>query len=93
MAITRHLYLLTSAVLVAGGLTMVALSTRAYLQTHRPALIRLTVGFTLVVGATLSTTVSAFLTGFAHPETLLLVNSGFNAAGYVFLVYSLIGYE
>jgi hypothetical protein len=93
MALTRHLYLLMSTLLVAGGLTMVGLSTRAYLRTERPALIRLTIGFTLVVGATLSTTISAFLTGFARPETLLLVNSSFNAAGYGFLVYSLLTYE
>ncbi len=93
MALISQLYLLTSGVLVLGGLTVVGLSTRAYMETTRRAMIHLSLGFTLVVAATLSTAISGYLTGFTSARTLLFVNTTFNAAGYLFVVYSLLTYE
>lgn len=92
MALIDILYLVTSLSLAVAGLTMVGLATRAYLQTSRRAMIHLSVGFTLVVGGTLATTIS-FYAGVRDPQRLLFVNSGFNTLGYVFVIYSLVAYD
>ncbi|WP_228546226.1 DUF7521 family protein [Halegenticoccus tardaugens] len=93
MYVIEGLYLASSAALVAVGLLMVALATRAYLQTERRAMIHLALGFVLVVAAAASTTISAFLTDFENVRSLLVVNSGFTTIGYAFVVYSLVSYE
>lgn len=93
MPIVEHLFLLTSLFLALAGLTMVGLAVRAYLETTRRAMIHLSIGFTLVAGGTIATTISAFLNDFETTRRLLLVNSGFSTFGYIFVIYSLIAYE
>lgn len=93
MQLVEGLYLATTAALVAAGLAMVWLAIRAYAETRQHAMIHLSIGFTLVVGAAIATTVSAFVTGFKGVRSLLLVNSGLTASGFTFVVYSLLVYE
>lgn len=88
----EQLYVVTSLLLTSAGITIVALSARAYLRTARRAMIHLSLGFSLIVAATIATTVSAFLTDFSATQSLLFVNSGLNTLGYLFVVYSLISY-
>ncbi|MGZ0747951.1 MULTISPECIES: DUF7521 family protein [unclassified Haloparvum] len=93
MNFVEILYLLATAALVVTGLTMVGLALQSYLDTSRRAMIHLSIGFTLVVGAAVATSVSAFLTSFEGVRSLLLVNTGFTASGFTFVVYSLVSYE
>ncbi|MEF8781297.1 MAG: hypothetical protein V5A46_11530 [Haloferacaceae archaeon] len=93
MQLVEGLYLATTAALVSAGLAMVWLAVRAYAKTHRHSMVHLSIGFTLVVGAAIATTVSAFVTDFQSVKSLLLVNSGLTASGFTFVVYSLIVHE
>lgn len=93
MLLVEALYAVATAALVVAGLTMVGLALRTYLNTSRRAMIHLSIGFTLVVGAAIATSVSAFLTGFDGVRSLLLVNTGFTASGFTFVIYSLVSYE
>ncbi len=93
MQVIEGLYVTTSAALILAGLTMVGMAIRAYLQTSRRAMVHLSLGFTLVVVATATTAISAFLNDFSGVHYLLLVNSGFTTCGYVFVVYSLVSYK
>lgn len=93
MLLVEGLYLFATAALAVAGLTMVGLALQTYLDTSRQAMIHLSVGFTLVVGAAIATSVSAFLTGFNGVRSLLLVNTGLTASGFSFVVYSLVSYE
>ncbi|MFB6235675.1 MAG: hypothetical protein ABEH81_07020 [Halopenitus sp.] len=93
MIFVEILYLLATVALVVTGLTMVGLALQTYLDTSRRAMIHLSIGFTLVVGAAIATSVSAFLTSFEGVRSLLLVNTGFTASGFSFVVYSLVSYE
>ena len=86
-------YLATSGALVVAGLTLVALAVRAYHHTERRAMVHLSLGFALVVAATAATAIGAFATDFHSVTSLLLVNSGFTATGYLFVVYSLLTYD
>lgn len=93
MLLVEILYFLATAALVVAGLTMVGLALQTYLDTSRRAMIHLSIGFTLVVGAAIATSVSAFLTSFQGVRSLLLVNTWFTASGFTFVVYSLVTYE
>ncbi|MFB6105658.1 MAG: hypothetical protein ABEJ70_01665 [Halobacteriaceae archaeon] len=86
-------FAVNSTLLVVAGLTMVGLAVRAYMYTERTSMIHLSIGFTLVVAASIATVVSTFLRGFEPAKSLLMVNSGITSAGYVFVVYSLVSYE
>lgn len=92
MPILQYLYLACSGVLIASGLSMVALAVRAYRQTTNRALIHLSIGFSLIVAAAAATAISAFVLNFDSVQSLLLVNSGFSSFGYIFVVYSLVSY-
>ena len=93
MQATTLAYVGSSALLVMAGGLMVYMALRAYRETLRRAMIHLSIGFTLVVAATVSTVISTFLNGFAPARSLLLVNNGITSVGYVFVVYSLVTYE
>ena len=93
MTLLETAYLATSGALVVAGLTMVALAVRAYRHTERRAMVHLSIGFALVVAATAATAISALATDFDNVKSLLLVNSGFTTAGYIFVVYSLLSYD
>lgn len=93
MGLLETAYLLTSGALVVSGLIMVSLAVNAYRETERRAMIHLSIGFALVVAAAAATAISAVATNFTNVRSLLLVNSGFTATGYVFVVYSLLSYK
>jgi hypothetical protein len=82
------LYLVFSAGLAIAGLTLVGAAVRAYIATEREAMIHLSLGFTLIVAATVSTALGAVVTDFENLRTLLVVNNGFSMGGYLFILYS-----
>jgi hypothetical protein len=84
-------YVVFSVTLVVAGLTMVALAVRAYMQTERPAMFYLSIGFAFLVAAAIATTFSAFLGDFANTRVLLTVNYAITTVGYVFVIYSVVG--
>jgi len=53
----------------------------------------LSVGFTLIVAATVVTAPSAFVNGFRNVRSVLTVNSGFSMGGYIFVMYSVATYD
>lgn len=85
------LYLIFSAGLVVAGLSLVGAAIRAYVSTEREAMIYLSVGFSLVVAATVATALGALITDFQNVRTLLLVNNGFSMGGYLLVLYSVVG--
>lgn len=93
MQLVEPLYLVTSGVLAVIGLAMVGMATRAYAKTNRRAMIHLSVGFTLIVGATIATAISAFQLGFEGTRSLLLVNNATTMVGFCFVIYSLVAYR
>lgn len=89
MQLIETLYVVFSITLSAAGLSMVGLSVRAYQQTSRQSMFHLSIGFTLIVGAAIATTVSAFLTQFENSRMLLTVEYAFFTVGFLFVIYSI----
>ena len=92
VTVIEFLYAVSTLVFIVTGLTMVGMAVRAYMQTSRQAMLHLSLGFSLTVAGAGATMISAFLTGFAGPRSLLLVNSGLTTVGYLFVMYSLVTY-
>lgn len=90
MRVIEALYLVFSGTLAVAGLAMVGLAVRAYSRSGRASMMHLSLGFALVVAASLGTTVSAFATGFDGARTLLTVNYLVTTAGYIFVMYSIV---
>ncbi|WP_459195131.1 DUF7521 family protein [Halosimplex sp. J119] len=87
------LYAVSTIVFVVAGMTMVGMAMRAYVQTSRQAMLHLSLGFSLAVAGSAATMISAFITNFTGPRSLLLVNSGLTTFGFLFVMYSLVIYE
>lgn len=90
LAWVEILYAFFSVTLVASGLVMVGMAVQAYIETERQAMVYLSIGFTLIVAAASMTTISAFLTDFENPESLLTVNYLVTTLGFVFVIASLV---
>lgn len=86
--VVETLYAVFTVGLVAAGLVLVGAAARAYAVTGREAMIYLSIGFALIVAATIATAISAYLTGFSNVRTLLLVNNAVSMIGYIFVIYS-----
>lgn len=86
-------FLVVSLILAIAVLAMVGAAVRAYLQTQRRVMIHLSLGFTLIGAATLATAITVVLTGFQYPQHLLVVNNGFSVIGYLFVIYSVVGFQ
>ncbi|OUJ18346.1 putative membrane protein [Methanonatronarchaeum thermophilum] len=84
------LYIIFSATLSISGLILVGISLRAYKRTYRTDMILLSLGFALIVSAAIGTTISAFLSNFAHPQLLLTINYFITTIGFLLLITSLI---
>jgi Na+/phosphate symporter len=93
MTLAEPLFVLLSIGLAVVGLSIVGAAVRAYAETERRGMIHLSLGFTLVVGATVATVLGALITDFEHTRTLLVVNNGFSMAGYAFVAYSIASYD
>lgn len=89
--VVEALYFLFTAGLAVAGLALVGAAVRAYAHTSRPEMIYLALGFTLVVSASVATAIGAYVTDFTNVRTLLLVNNGLSMAGYLFVIYSVVG--
>jgi len=87
------LYVVSTLVFAAAGLTVVGMAVRAYAQTSRQAMLHLSLGFSLAVAGATATMISAFITDFTGTRSLLLVNSGLTTFGFLFVTYSLFVYE
>ncbi|MFB6149970.1 MAG: hypothetical protein ABEJ48_09930 [Halobacteriales archaeon] len=83
------LYLLTSVLLVIGLGVLIRHAVQAYREATDEVFLHLAIGFTLIVGSTLATSISAMITGFATPRLLLLSQNLIAALGYLFIVVSL----
>lgn len=90
MQILEILYAVFSLTVAAAGLSLVAVSVRAYLRTRRTDMIYLSVGFVLIVGASIGTALSAFLVDFTQTQSLLAVNNLITTVGFLFVMYSLV---
>jgi len=90
MNVIELLYLVFSGTVAAAGLVMVGMAVRAYAETQRRHMVHLSVGFTLIVGAAVATTISAFLNDFQNPQSLLTVNYFVTTLGFGFIVMSLV---
>ena len=84
------LYIVSSIALSLSGLAMVAIAAEAYLQTERREMLKLAIGFCIVVAAAIATTVSAFRQNFADAVLLLTVNYAITTVGYVFIIASVV---
>lgn len=84
-------YLAMSVVLTLAGLTMVGLATHAYATTRRREMLFLALGFAFVVAAAISTTASAFISGFENTIGLLTVHNAIASIGYGLVIYSVVG--
>jgi hypothetical protein len=93
MSIVEPLFVALSAALSLVCLVLVGAAVHAYVETEREVMVHLSLGFTLIVAATVATSLSALLNDFDNARSLLLVNNGFSMAGYLFVVYSVISYE
>lgn len=87
------LYALSTVVFVGGGLAVVGMGVRAYVETAQTPMLFLAIGFALAVAGSAATMISAFLYGFENPRFLLLVKSGLLSIGFLFVLYSLVTYE
>ncbi|RQG86756.1 hypothetical protein EA462_16610 [Natrarchaeobius halalkaliphilus] len=83
------LYAVFSVTLITSGLVMAGMAVQAYAETQRTSMIYLSIGFTLIVAAASATTISAFVSGFQHPRTLLTVNYFVTTLGFVAVILSL----
>lgn len=93
MAVLDPLFLMVTVGLVLAGLVMVGAGVRAYRQTGRRVMLYLSVGFGLVVTATVATALGLLIMNVRDGQTLLLVNNGFSMFGYIFVVYSVFSYR
>lgn len=93
MTPVESLFVLFSAGLVAAGLTLVGAAVRAYVATERPVMIYLSIGFTLIVAATVATVLGAIISDFRYARTILMVNNGVTMFGYAFVLYSVMSYR
>lgn len=93
MTLIENLFLVFSAGLVFAGLTMVGAAVRAYVHTERKGMIHLSIGFTLIVAATVATAIGALLNDFENTRVILLVNNGFMMCGFLLVMYSVVSYE
>lgn len=86
-------YFAFSTVIVLASVAMVWNGVRAYTHSPRSAMIHLVIGFTLIAAATLATLISALITDFTPTRSLLAVNSGITACGFLFILYSVVAYD
>jgi hypothetical protein len=87
------LYLGVTVLLVLAGLALVALAVSAYVETQSRSMLLLALGFTLVVAATVATSVSTVSLGYQDSVSLLFVNSSLTLVGYAFVIGSLFSYR
>lgn len=92
MGYLEAIYLGSTLVTVIAGGTLMGMGIRAYADTRRQQMVLLSVGFSIIVAATLATAAVAFATEFTSPRQLLVMNTGLSTCGYVLLVYSLVTY-
>ncbi|RQG93598.1 DUF7521 family protein [Natrarchaeobius chitinivorans] len=83
------LYAVFSITLITSGLVMAGMAVQAYAETQRTSMIYLSIGFTLIVAAASATTISAFVSDFQYPRTLLTVNYFVTTLGFVAVILSL----
>lgn len=93
MDLIEALYLVTTTVLAGAGVTLTVFALSAYRSSGRAAMAYLAVGFGLIAVASVATPLAAFLTSFANPEGILLVNTGLLAGGMALVAASLAAYE
>ncbi|MDX1746399.1 MAG: hypothetical protein R3324_10720 [Halobacteriales archaeon] len=93
MTLVDSLLIASSTVLVLAGFVMEAAALRAYFKTRRSVMLPLSIGFALIVAATLATVTVVFFSDFTDYRMLLFVQNGVAMIGYLFVVYSVVFYR
>lgn len=91
--LVKALLLVTTLGVAAAGLAMVGFATRAYANSPTRGLAALAIGFTLIVGAAISTSISAILTGFEGIRTILFFQTLLTFVGYVVIGYAVYSFR
>lgn len=91
--LVKALLLVTTLGVAGAGLAMVGFATRAYAKSPTRGLAALAIGFTLIVGASISTSISALLTGFEGIRTILFFQTLVTFAGYVVIGYAVYSFR
>ena len=87
------LFAVSSVVFAVTALVIAGKALQAYTEEARRAMLFLSVGLSLAAAGMIATLISAFLTDFADPRMLLLVNSVFFTVGFLLVIYSILIYE
>lgn len=93
VVLVEALLVLTTVGIAGAGLAMAGFAVRAYANSKTSGLVPLAVGFTLVVGAAVSSSTSAILTGFEGIRTILAFQSVLTFAGYVVIGYAVYSFR
>lgn len=87
------LLILTTLGIAVAGLAMVGFASRAYANSPTRGMAALAVGFTLIVGASIATSVSAILTGFEGIRSIVLFQTSLTFVGYVVIGYAVYSFR
>lgn len=91
--LTHALLVVTTVGIVGAGLVMVGFAIRAYARSQTRALAALAIGFTLIVGASIATSVSALLTDFRGIRNILLFQTAITFGGYLVIGYAVYTFQ
>jgi len=91
--LTQALLVVTTVGIVGAGLIMIGFAIRAYARSQIRALAALAIGFTLIVGASISASVSALLTDFRGIRMILLFQTAITFGGYLVIGYAVYSFK
>ncbi len=91
--LVEALLVLTTVGIAGAGLAMAGFAVRAYANSKTRGLVPLAVGFTLVVGAAVSTSASVILTDFERIRTILVFQTSLTFVGYVVIGYAVYSFR
>jgi len=91
--LTQVLLVVTTVGNFGAGLIMVGFAIQAYARSQTRALAALAIGFTLIVGASIATSVSALLTDFRRIQNILLFQTAITFGGYLVIGYAVYSFK
>jgi hypothetical protein len=89
MSTLNTIFLTASAGVAVACSVIVGSAVHAYIRTHQPVMLALTLGFTLVLAGTLVTVAGVIFGQFTHIRMLLTVNHGLSMTGILVIAYTL----
>lgn len=91
--LVEALLVVTTAGIAGAGLAMVGFATRAYANTPTRGMAALAIGFTLIVGAAIATSISAVLTSYEGIRSIFLFQTSLTFIGYVVIGYAVYSFR